>query len=456
MEVVFSPDGRRLASVDGGEAIRLWDAATLKELRRIEVRHPRSLAFSPDGTTLAAGCDYDSSGARLWDVNSGEELLRLDGEKGALARLAFSPDGRTLASGGEQAVRLWEVCTGRERASVETTPYWLSALAFLPDGRSLAGAGEEKGRVGGHVRIWELAGGRVRFRRGYQSPDGISGLAVTADGRTLITGGSDQRIRVWDLAAGRQVREFGSDDPRDLASGPQVLALTPAGDVLAVANVQLDEIYLWDLATGRELAPGEVRRVLAARPVREVRPARVAGGVRGRTAAPWRPGEGEALWADLGGRDARRAYRVVWALADAPGQALPFLRARLPPAAAVAPRVPRLIADLDADAFPVRERATAALGRMGRLAEPALREALRRRLAPEARRRVEQLLETLNEAGTPPEQAREVRAVEALEQAGTREAEGLLRDLARGAPEALLTREAKASLERLDRRRAAP
>src|SRR5262249_20943196 len=116
------------------------------------------------------------------------------------------------------------------------------------------------------------------------------------------------------------------------------------------------------------------------------------------------------------------------------------------------PKIEQLVTDLDSDKFQVRTAATAQLKALGELAEPALRRALAGDPSAEVRRRVEQLLEKVQEWAPPPERLREVRAVDVLERAATPEARKLLHELAKGAPEARLTREARAALDRLAKR----
>jgi hypothetical protein len=129
---------------------------------------------------------------------------------------------------------------------------------------------------------------------------------------------------------------------------------------------------------------------------------------------------------------------------------VPFLAERVRPAVAPdAKRVARLLADMDDERFEVREQASRELEGLGVLAEPALRQALAGRPPAEARRRLTALLEKTAGATPTPEEARAIRAVEALEQAGTAAALRLLTDLAGGVPEARLTREARAALQRL-------
>jgi len=162
--------------------------------------------------------------------------------------------------------------------------------------------------------------------------------------------------------------------------------------------------------------------------------------------------EREARWVDLAGADAGSAYLAMRALLADRKETVRFLKDRLKPVPLADSRqMARWLADLDADAFAVREKATAGLAELGELAEPALRRALVGRPSAELRRRAESLLEILA-APPSPERLRALRAVEVLEQLATPEARGLLAVLAHGAPEARLTREATAALDRLNPR----
>jgi hypothetical protein len=168
--------------------------------------------------------------------------------------------------------------------------------------------------------------------------------------------------------------------------------------------------------------------------------------------APRGEQEWESLWDDLASDDAARGYRALCRLALHPQESVPFLRNRLHPASPEDSReVARLIAALDADSFQEREQAQKRLATRGGVALFAVDRALKGQPSPEARRRLEELAEQLEQTIPPPEELRAVRAVDALERMGTDEARALLADLATGAPDAPLTREAKASLGRLVR-----
>ncbi|HJT75597.1 MAG TPA: hypothetical protein VJ739_00180 [Gemmataceae bacterium] len=356
-------------------------------------------------------------------MDSGKELRRLKGQK-VFGKLSFSPDGRFLLAGNmetadtDRTARMWDVTTGKEVWRLDTRPWLELALAFAPDGRTVAGWGQRYTGRGAHepaVFLSDAATGK-ELRRWKGHEDWVYALAFAPDGRMLVTGSRDRTIRFWELATGQERRP-----PLTAPAGVIQLAFSPDGRRLASVEQSFTAL-IWDLGLSPDGGPR----------VRHLPPAELAG-----------------CWDDLAAGDAARAYRTVLRLAAAPDQAVALLRERLRPIAAADPRrVADLVAGLNGDAFAEREKAEQDLLRLGFAAEPALRQALTKDMAPEARRRVGNVLERLQGA----EAIRATRALEALEQAGTPEARQLLKALAAGAAEARLTQEAKASLERLARR----
>jgi hypothetical protein len=160
-----------------------------------------------------------------------------------------------------------------------------------------------------------------------------------------------------------------------------------------------------------------------------------------------------AVWKELASADARTAFGALRLLVEAPKQSLPLLRERLQPALAPdANQIDRWLAELDSSRFGDRERARRELERQEGRVEKALRRYVANAPSAEARQRAEGVLARLHAPIIAPEILRALRAVEALEHLGTRDARQLLQEVARGALEARLTQEAKASLERLAKR----
>jgi tricorn protease-like protein len=463
--VAFSPDGKTLATGSWDNTVRLWDVATGQERRRMPGHEAciYYVAFSPDGKLLASG-SRDRT-VRLWDPATGEPVRQLRGHTRDVFGVAFSPDGKTLASGGEDKfLRLWDVATGKLLRTGESQDCDITTVVFAPDGKTLV-TGSHAGNVcrAGTLTRWDAATGKV-LRHFTGHVGWVYPIALSSDGKTLVSGGHDATIRFWEVATGTQRRQLDNQGGEVFA-----LALSPDGRTLASAGQVDNVVRLWEVSSGRlrgrlEGHQGPTFRLAFAPDGKTL-----ASGSDDHTAILWDltrlPGpaaptaqvpaasELDALWDDLASPDAERGYRAVLRLAAAPRQAVPFLAGRLRPRPdGEAQQIARLIAELDDESFKVRERAAARLEKLGGQAVPELRRAVRETKSAEVRRRAQRLLEGLTVGAMSTDELQRLRVVEVLEQAGTAEAERVLKALAASAPPGE-AEEAKAALGRLERRR---
>ena len=247
--LAFSPDGKQI--VCGGEqAMRLYETATGKEVRRFE-RHPgyvNALVFSPDGKTVASAQEYTID---LWDVATGKRLHPGAGHATPVVSLAFSPDGSRLASGdgGEGALIVWSLKDRKPRHMFLGHFPTVVSVAYSPDGKVLATGDGSRGASGGfdaQIRLWDLSAGQL-LRQFPGHLNSVESLAFSPDGKRLASGGHDARAKVWDVATGKRLLQIRGEDTQGKS-----VAFSPDSKTLLVAGSP-GELALWRVDSGRKV-----------------------------------------------------------------------------------------------------------------------------------------------------------------------------------------------------------
>ena len=217
--VAFSRDGKSLATGCGDGTARLLDAATGRELRRFGEQQTHSfkaVALSPDGKLLAAGGDRPHGVVLVWDAETGKLLHRFDRLPGPVTSLAFSPDGKSLACGsgtgptGSPQVKpvvLWDPASGGELRRLGAVGKSVTSVAFSPDGKTLAAGGAAS------IRLYDTAtGGESLGDRGHH--DSVYSVAFSPSGDAVMTAGGDGSIRTWGPTTGKERRRAAEGQPR--------------------------------------------------------------------------------------------------------------------------------------------------------------------------------------------------------------------------------------------------
>lgn len=232
--VAFAPDGRTLAAGCMDKAIILWDVATGREIEAMKVdKVTKSLAFAPDGKLLASVNSDDT--IKLWDVTTRREVRTLKGNPLGNS-IAFAPDGRSLVSGSnEGTMTLWDVSTGGEIWKLKDDDR-TRCVVFSPDGNLLASGGV-KG-----VKLWSVSSG-VELPLIQGNITSVKSLAFAPDSRTLAAGTFAGVVHLLDIVTG-QLRTLTVNDGKFVA-----FALN--GQILLASSGST--IRLWDASSGQEL-----------------------------------------------------------------------------------------------------------------------------------------------------------------------------------------------------------
>jgi WD40 repeat protein/serine/threonine protein kinase len=264
-QVVYSPDGRFLASTSSAE-VKVWNARTGQELYTLQgnERPASPVTFRPDGLRLAAGC-HDGS-LRVWDAATGRVALAFVVAAGIQTEPAVSTDGRRIAAGClDKAVRVWDAKTGKQEFVLKGHEQPLLGLAFSPNGQellsragipakfSLSNWPEAESAIDfrgyprpGELKLWDLRTSKavISIANPQRPPLG----AFTPDGRHLITVDHARTVTVWDVNSGQVVKR------QKLEYGPDLyfMGFSPDRRLLMSQNNQ-GQLIVWDIAAGQAI-----------------------------------------------------------------------------------------------------------------------------------------------------------------------------------------------------------
>ena len=472
--VAFVNDGKQVITAGRDNTVRVWDRTTGKETHRFgDADELARVAFAADGQTVALA-RQDDDAIYLSEPSTGKELRQLRGGQNRVNAVTFAPDGkRVLSATTDNVFTLWDATTGKKVRSFGNSSgfgfnnMYITPMSFTADGKQVATRGYAQNKS--NITFWDVNTGKEG--RTIEWPDRSYPLhvATSPDGKQVAGIDYEGNINLWSVTTGKALRRFQHQQRNfERYSHMPVLCFSPDGRVLA--SVFWDQtVWLWETATGKQIRElkghrGTVTSVAFAPDGRCLATSStdttglvwdmILPTTEEKNEAAKLPQQGiEALWTDMANAEATKGHRAVRILLVDPKRALTLYQEKLKPVDAVDPqKLAQLMTDLDSNVFVTRKKANEELEKLGDLAEGVLRDALNGKPSAEVRQRVEAILAKLDGPNISDERLRSLRAIAVLEQMNTADSRQLLGKLAGGVPVALTTKEAKASLERIEHR----
>ncbi|KAK3823221.1 MAG: WD40-repeat-containing domain protein [Benniella sp.] len=232
--IVYSPDGRQIASVSYDRTVRVWDSET-GLLQHLFIGLIDCVAYSPQGDRIASACEDGTVG--IWDAITGDRCQTLRGHLAKVLCVIYSPNGNQIASSSDNTIMLWDLNTENYIHTLSDHIGKVWDIKYSPQGDHVASAGNDM-----TVRIWDVETGVCRHV--LSGHGGVHSIAYSPKGDRLASGSMDATIRLWDVETGL-CRQTLSGHSNSVLS----VVYSPNGDQIASGGGD-HTVRLWDVSAG--------------------------------------------------------------------------------------------------------------------------------------------------------------------------------------------------------------
>lgn len=251
--IAFTPNREKAIISEAYGALSLWDTGTKRWHTLIKSKWGQDVLLSPDGETVASWNASKAGLIRFWNATTGEHKRTIKDHIGSTRGVEFSRDGSLLASWSfsreNKTIRLWNVATGRNTQTLTGNNHIIGSVIFSPDGETLISGGQD-----GAILIWDVSTGKHKpltdqridtERNTHSNPKLV--LMFNSDGSKLATSDKKGNIHLWDVSTWKK-------DQTLEGHANAITSIDFSPDDRSIASTGKDgTVRLWDIDTGKQI-----------------------------------------------------------------------------------------------------------------------------------------------------------------------------------------------------------